>query len=94
MDHRKLENSKKHVQIQYLYHCCCLFLIFERRTNENTSTSEEAKVGLADDTIAIVSIGQKKESRQVKGSIEALNLTAIFTETLLLSPIPRNFRVH
>ena len=33
----------------------------QRRTNENMSMREKAKVGLADEAIAIVSIGQKEE---------------------------------
>jgi len=33
-------------------------------TNENTSLSEEMKVGLADEAIAIVSSGQKKSSKE------------------------------
>jgi len=31
----------------------------QRRTNENTSRSEEAKLGLADEAMAILSSGQK-----------------------------------
>jgi len=39
----------------------------QRRTNKNTSQSEEAKIGLADEAMVIVSSGQKErvEKRNV-----------------------------
>ena len=36
----------------------------QRRTNENTSLSEEAKIGLADEVMAIISSGQKDRLRR------------------------------
>ena len=48
----------------------------QRRTNENTSMSEEAKVNLANDDlhVAIISSGQKIELREKKGSIKLWEL--------------------
>ena len=46
----------------------------QRRTNENTSMSEEAKVGLVDEAIAIASCGQKIESKEEEGSVEISEL--------------------
>ena len=40
------------------------------KNDENTSMSEEANVGLADEAIAIVSRGKKIESREKKGSVK------------------------
>jgi len=64
--------------------------------NENTSMSEEAKVGLADEATD-VSSGKKIESREEKGCVKFGNstaITAMFTVTLLLSSIPMNRPTH
>ena len=70
----------------------------KRTMNENTSMSEEAKVGLADEAIAIVSSGQKdrvkSRERFRKKFGKSTAITATFTLTLLLSPIPMNRPTH
>ena len=79
MDHRKTWTSLKKRK--------------QRRTNENTSMSEEVKVYLANDDLAIVSSGQKIALRENKGSINFGNLKAIpgmLTETLQMSLILMN----
>ena len=65
----------------------------KRRTKENTSMSEKAKVGLADEATDV----SKRSSREEKGSVKFGNstaITAMSTETLLLSPIPMNRPTH
>ena len=64
---------------------------------ENTSMSEEAKVGLADEA-KDVSSGQKdrvkRRERLCKKIGNLTAITAIFTVTLFLIPIPMNRRTH
>ena len=64
--------------------------------NKNTSMSEEAKVGLADEATD-VSSGQKDRVKRRERLCKIWNstaITAMFTVTLLLSSIPMNRPTH
>jgi len=60
----------------------------QRRANENTSMTEEAKIGRPDEAMAIVSSGKKYRVKRGERFSKIGNLAGIFTVTLLLSPIP------